>query len=433
MNSIQHMLHSSSIPTRPSEREYIRVSTIELTTTPKYEEKEGISQRTIGHEDEVTQQETGEHNLDNESLSKREEGIESFPLITNNEKSGVPLFGYDMSHLNQRIQFSAFCLGLFVFTIIYGCLQELITVKILNRHLGLFLTTAQFAGYAFWSFILSLIDRKSSSQDGTMFSARVPAHVYIRLALLRAVDVGMTNVSMQYLNYPARVLIKSSRVAFTMVTGTMFGKRYSLLEYFIVCTMVCGLVIFLHADARSAVFHPIGVAILVISLICDGVINNWSEATMSKYRVGHNEFLLHLYSIAFLSMTTFTYFNGELLTGIHFLSVPGTYSEARAGHPSGCTPFFKVMALVLLTTTGLFGSSCAAGITKYFGALAMSITSTARKAVTLFLSFMLFHNTCNTEHIVGMIIFLSSLCTKSFMLIHKDRTHAKTHSIAEPL
>ena len=157
-----------------------------------------------------------------------------------------------------------------------------------------------------------------------------------------------------------------------MVTGTMFGKRYSLLEYFIVCTMVCGLVIFLHADARSAVFHPIGVAILVISLICDGVINNWSEATMSKYRVGHNEFLLHLYSIAFLSMTTFTYFNGELLTGIHFLSVPGTYSEARAGHPSGCTPFFKVMALVLLTTTGLFGSSCAAGITKYFGVSLLS-------------------------------------------------------------
>lgn len=396
-------LINDSIANKKSSRDRVHIEIIEFQPIPRYEENE-ITHRKAN---EVTEPDS----------SKKEE-IE--PLLNNvSENNGVLLFGYDISHLNRTVQFSAFVLGVFVFTVIYGCLQELLAVKILNRQLGLFLTTVQFAGYAFWSFVLSRIDARLSPSQSV--NARVPSHIYIGLALLRAVDVGMTNVSMQYLNYPAKVLIKSSRVAFTMVTGTMFGKRYGLLEYFIVSTMICGLVVFLNADAKSAVFHPIGVALLVIALLCDGMINNWSEISMAKYHVGHNEFLCHLYTIAFLSMTTLTYFNGELLTGLRFLSISGTYLEANAGHPSSCAPFLKVMVIVLFATTGLFGSSCAAGITKYFGAMAMSITSTARKAMTLFLSFIIFQNSCTMEHIIGMVIFLFSLCTKSFMVFQKEK------------
>ena len=70
---------------------------------------------------------------------------------------------------------------------------------------------------------------------------------------------------------------------------------------------------------------------------------------------------------------------------------------------------------------GFFGSSCSAAITKNFGALTMSITSTARKAATLFLSFVLFDNACTFQHIGGMFVFISALLAKSVR--RKNKLH----------
>ena len=71
---------------------------------------------------------------------------------------------------------------------------------------------------------------------------------------------------------------------------------------------------------------------------------------------------------------------------------------------------------------GFFGSSCSAAITKNFGALTMSITSTARKATTLFLSFMFFDNNCTLEHLAGIVVFISALTAKSLRRKNKRRT-----------
>ena len=86
------------------------------------------------------------------------------------------------------------------------------------------------------------------------------------LSILRATDVSMSNLSMQYLNYPTKTLVKSSRVAFTVITGQVFlGKRYNTLDYFVVLFIILGLSMFLHADSTSSdvIFHPLGVAFLV--------------------------------------------------------------------------------------------------------------------------------------------------------------------------
>jgi hypothetical protein len=67
-------------------------------------------------------------------------------------------------------------------------------------------------------------------------------------------------------------------------------KSYSWSDYGIVAGMVCGLAIFLHADAKSAaVFRFLGVVMLILSLVCDGVIVNISETVMSRYKIGQDE------------------------------------------------------------------------------------------------------------------------------------------------
>jgi solute carrier family 35 (adenosine 3'-phospho 5'-phosphosulfate transporter), member B3 len=223
---------------------------------------------------------------------------------------------------------------------------------------------------------------------------------------------------MQYLNYPAKTLMKSSRVVFTMIFGVLIQRKvYKRADYFIVVVLVAGLATFMHADASSsAVFHHVGVIMLIVSLFCDGAISNVSETIMNQYGVGQDEFIFRLYSIALMAITAAAAVKGDFTSGLIWMFQPGTYQqfldnapyEERTWSVTG-----KLLIMILFSSMGFFGSSCSAAITKNFGALTMSITSTARKATTLFLSFFLFQNVCTWEHIAGITMFITALTAKS--------------------
>lgn len=346
------------------------------------------------------------------------------------------MLGFDISHMTRRGQFVTCSTGVFVFTLGYGFLQELIAVHLCFRKLGLFLAMCQFAGYSFWSFILrNHVDKKRrKSMRPVNVSKRVPLEVYLGISLLRATDLGMTNMAMQYINYPAKTLMKSSRVVWTMLFGVIIaGKKYRGMDYAPVVMMSVGLVIFMKADATSAaVFQPLGVILLTGSLICDGANTNFNEAVMRKYNIGQDEFIFKIYSIALVVITVAAYSTGELSEGIKFLSVNGTLEELEKGLDPTWTVGGKMTVMLLFSTLGFFGSSCSAAITKNFGALTMSITSTARKATTVFLSFALFPNTCTPGHVVGIVIFIISLFVKSLRAGRRSdkRTHRKKQDTA---
>lgn len=176
----------------------------------------------------------------------------------------VVLFGQDLSHLEPNTQFFICTAGVFTFNVLYGYLQELLQVHIAGRKFALFLAVCQFTGYAFWAAVLARINRYSlGTTKGA--SKKVPTAKFVGLSLLRAFDLAVTNSAMQFLNYPAKTLIKSCRVVFTMIIGVLIrNKSYKPRDYIAVFTLVIGLAIFLHADSTSAaVFHPLGVLLLV--------------------------------------------------------------------------------------------------------------------------------------------------------------------------
>jgi hypothetical protein len=132
-----------------------------------------------------------------------------------------------------------------------------------------------------------------------------------------------------------------------------------------------------------------------------------------------------MYSIALIAITVAAAVKGDLMEGMRWLSEPGTYDELQLPISERTWSVgAKVGCLCLFSTMGFFGSSCSAAITKQFGALTMSITSTARKATTLFLSFFFFNNICTFEHLSGIIIFLTALMAKSLRR-RKGSFHAK--------
>jgi drug/metabolite transporter (DMT)-like permease len=185
--------------------------------------------------------------------------------MKHSDEPQVFLFGQDLSTCSPNVQFGICTCGVFTFNVLYGYLQELLAVHIAGRKFALFLAVCQFAGYAFWAYILSKLNRASPAQRTPSQGSRVPAAKFVALSLLRAFDLAVTNSAMQFLNYPAKTLIKSCRVVFTMLMGVLIQrKRYKIRDYFAVLTLVLGLLVFLHADSSTdAVFHPLGVILLV--------------------------------------------------------------------------------------------------------------------------------------------------------------------------
>jgi len=407
------------------------------------------------------------------------------PLIeppANDGATNFTVLGWDLSNYSRRNQFVISASGTFGFSLLYGYLQELISVELCNRKLGLFLAVTQFTGYTFLSYFFRKLEKGRGGEGGTtsmpgsssssksMSLSRklrrlrnwgrlrrstsssessptdsgnltkqlqlngntktVPLQLYVGLSVIRAIDLGMTNLAMQYVNYPAKTLMKSTRVVFTMIFGVFFlKKRYGVADYGIVGLMVAGLGMFMHADAHSsAVFQPLGIVMLTISLLCDGAVSNLSEALMNKYEVGQDEFIFRLYSVATFFILIAAGVKGDLRHGMAYLTYPGTLKEMEEDLDPTWSVSGKIVTMALFSATGFFGSSCAAAITKSFGALTMSITSTARKATTIFLSFALFPNECTMEHIGGIFLFIASLVAKSLRASQRGRHHHHHHN-----
>jgi adenosine 3'-phospho 5'-phosphosulfate transporter B3 len=375
----------------------------------------------------------------------------------NNHKEQVLVLGVNITHLSRKSQFIACALGVFSFSLLYGYLQELISVTLCNRQLGLFLAMMQFLGYTMWSKIFHLLvqtkkhgkSRKEKDEDYMVIPTtengilspsskvggkNVPIKLYIFLSVLRAIDAAMTNMAMAYVNYPAKTLMKSSRVVFTMLFGAIIRrKKYKPIDYLVVLLMVSGLVIFMHADANSsAIFQPIGIMMLLTSLLCDGAINNMSEAIMTQYNVGQDEFIYNLYSIAVIGIIGAAMLRGDFKDGFNYILTPGTLEEIQSNSEiRSWSVTSKCIVIFLFSSTGFFGSSCSALITKEFGALTMSITSTARKAMTLFISFFMFKNVCTLEHVSGIFLFITALVAKSFRASRgsgENKTNGKGHN-----
>ena len=377
------------------------------------------------------------------------------------------VLGINLTNYTRQSQFLISAIGTFNFSLLYGYLQELISVTLCHRKLGLFLALMQFMGYTILSYWFKRLESRggvnscaglkkkcssspasSAANDTESFGrmvrrlrsdqqsppsstastiATVPLELYIGLSILRAIDLGMTNMAMQYVNYPAKTLMKSTRVVFTMIFGVIVTKkRYGVADYSIVMLMVTGLGMFMHADAKSsAVFQPIGIIMLIISLLCDGAISNLSEALMNQYDVGQDEFIFRLYSIATCFIFIAAVMKGDFVDGMAYLTRPGTLQEMEEGMDPTWSVSGKILTMVLFSTTGFLGSSCSAAITKSFGALTMSITSTARKATTIFLSFALFPNECTVEHVSGIFLFIASLVAKSLRASKRGYHHHK--------
>ncbi len=247
---------------------------------------------------------------DVEAMLKGKDGgrLKSLEQITS-----LKVLGVEISHWSQVKQYAFITACIFAVQIAYGYAQEYVVMSVFQRKLGLFIALLQFCGYAFFAGSQCLLEGRSKRL--------VPMRYYVILILMQAANLCLTNIAMQYVNYTAKVLFKSSKIIPTMLFGMLYHKkRYSFQDYTAVAFIVLGLLIFLQADAKNSPSHDkIGIILLCICLFLEGAVINIQEELMNFYCCQPSEYIYYMYSGGIFVMLGVTALSGELWQGVEFL------------------------------------------------------------------------------------------------------------------
>jgi drug/metabolite transporter (DMT)-like permease len=285
--------------------------------------------------------------------------------------NGLHLLGVDVSFLPAVQQFLLCAFGIFTCYLIYGVVQEQVTNVWKAEHisLGWWLTMVQ-------CFVYSSFSRFGQSMRAQDANVVVPWSAFALIGFLSMSTIGLSNVALQHLSYPTQVAFKSSKPVPVMLVGVLvLGKRYSLAEYLATFILTAGLVLFTTADEEIGEFDPIGVVLICIALVVDGIIGNVQQRTFAHYpQLTPSEMIYRTKAIAAGLALLIFLLSGELPVALDF------YTR----HPS------SLYALGMYSCVGVLGETFVITTIKRFGALAAVITTSVRKALTMILSFVIF-------------------------------------------
>lgn len=109
-----------------------------------------------------------------------------------------------------------------------------------------------------------------------------PWKTYVKLSAVLMGSNGLTKGSLMFLNYPAQIMFKSTKVLPVMIMGAFIPglrRKYKLYEYISAVMLVTGLIVFTLADAQTSPnFSVAGVAMVLGALVLDSFLGNFQEA-----------------------------------------------------------------------------------------------------------------------------------------------------------
>ncbi|XP_059470254.1 adenosine 3'-phospho 5'-phosphosulfate transporter 2 [Neocloeon triangulifer] len=306
---------------------------------------------------------------------------------------------FNISHFSQQVQFLLCSVAVFAFYLLYGYMQELLFTLEGFKSMGWQLTLVQFGYYTIFGVIETRI------KDDTI--RRIPFKTYCVLALLTLGTMGFSNSSLGYLNYPTQVIFKCCKLIPVMIGSVLLqSKRYGFLDVSAVICMCVGLVLFTLADTEvSPNFNVIGVVMISCALLCDAIIGNLQEKSMKSHKASNTEVVLYSYGIGFVYLFLILLTTGNLFRGFAF------FSE----HPVETYGYALIFSL-----TGYLGIQVVLTLVRTCGALAAATVTTARKAVTIALSFLAFTKPFTMQYFWAGSIVVLGIYLNVFSKKHKD-------------
>ncbi|KAJ0778905.1 putative UAA transporter [Helianthus annuus] len=306
------------------------------------------------------------------------------------EEQSVSLFGISLTNKPKWQQFFICSSGFFFGYLVNGICEEYVYNR-LQFSYGWYFTFVQ-------SFIYLLLIYIQGFTPKQMVN---PWKVYVKLSAVLMGSQGLTKGSLAFLNYPAQLMFKSTKVLPVMIMGAFIPglkRKYPPHEYLSAVLLVIGLILFTLADANSSPnFSVIGVVMVCGSLVMDSFLGNLQEAI---FTVNPNTTQMEM-----LFCST--------VVGLPFLVPPMVITGELFKAWHSCYEHPYVYGVLVFEAAATFvGQVSVLSLVALFGAATTAMITTARKAVTLLLSYILFTKPLTEQHGSGLILIAMGLILK---------------------
>ncbi|XP_071726738.1 UDP-galactose/UDP-glucose transporter 2-like [Rutidosis leptorrhynchoides] len=300
------------------------------------------------------------------------------------------LFGITLTDKPKWIQFFICSSGFFFGYLINGICEE----YVYNR--------LQFSYGWYFTFIQGFVYLALLRLQGFTTTKMVnPWKMYVKLSVVLMGSHGLTKGSLAYLNYPAQLMFKSTKVLPVMIMGAFIPglrRKYPPREYFSAVLLVVGLILFTLADANTSPnFSIIGVVMVTGALIMDSFLGNLQEAIFTINR--------DTTQIEMLFCST--------VVGTPFLVPPMLVTGELFRAWKSCYENPYVYGVLVFEAVATFvGQVSVLSLIAMFGAATTALVTTARKAITLLLSYIIFTKPMSEQHAVGLILITAGIMMK---------------------
>ncbi|GLT40458.1 hypothetical protein SLA2020_145950 [Shorea laevis] len=307
-----------------------------------------------------------------------------------NEDQTRSLFGISLSDRPKWQQFLICSSGFFFGYLVNGICEEYVYNR-LQFSYGWYFTFVQGFVYLMLIYLQGFTTKQMVN----------PWKTYVKLSAVLMGSHGLTKGSLAFLNYPAQIMFKSTKVLPVMIMGAFIPglrRKYPLHEYVSALLLIVGLILFTLADAQTSPnFSIIGVIMISGALIMDSFLGNLQEAIFTMNP----------------DTTQMEMLFCSTVVGIPFLLAPMILTGELFRAWSSCSQHPYVYGVLVFEAMATFvGQVSVLSLIALFGAATTAMITTARKAVTLLLSYMIFTKPLTEQHGTGLLLIAMGIILK---------------------
>eukprot|EP00986_Skeletonema_menzelii_P015429 scaffold11726_cov161-Skeletonema_menzelii.AAC.4 len=343
-------------------------------------------------------------------------------IVEDTKKSSKSDAGFGsafLESLHPTQQMIILSFAMFLFFGMHNVLQEAIVNLLANSSSTssnskadgtIMLGFAECTGVLFFSYLERVHVAKERG-----FHRVAPLKAYPLLTLCLFASSSLCNMSLSYINFPTKVVFRSCKLVPTMIIATIVNKRiFASYEYVCALSICAGLVLFALADytLNPMKFDATGLALVSGSVVADAILPNAQERL---FRQGSSRLEVTVFSnlFTFLAMGFITLSNGTLFKFAKVMAQDHTIA----------------LYFGLYTVLSYISISCYMTLVKRFGGVTAVLLTTARKAMTLVLSFLLFPKGFSWLYVHGSLLVLGACMVASiFKKLEKVPLHRKRSS-----
>ncbi|XP_038879202.1 UDP-galactose/UDP-glucose transporter 2-like [Benincasa hispida] len=299
-----------------------------------------------------------------------------------NEDQVRTLFGISLTDRPKWHQFLICSSGFFFGYLVNGICEEYVYNK-LQFSYGWYFTFVQGFVYLFLIYLQGFTAKQMVN----------PWKTYVKLSAVLMGSHGLTKGSLAFLNYPAQLMFKSTKVLPVMIMGAFIPglrRKYPAHEYVSAVLLVVGLIIFTLADAQTSPnFSILGVVMISGALIMDSFLGNLQEAIFTMNPETTQMEMLFCSTVV----------------GLPFLIPPMLLTGELFKAWTSCSQHKYVYGVLVFEAMATYvGQVSVLSLIALFGAATTAMITTARKAVTLLLSYLIFTKPLSEQHATGLLL-----------------------------